>query len=812
MKKLIAILLVLVMSANSYIANAQTGSYKVSGRGLSKGTGIENISVTLLKAADYSVVKIEITNKQGGFMFTNVTPGVYLVKLTGVGVQEQSSNPFTVADKDVELPTIELQQQTKKLADVVVTARKPYVEMKADKMVVNVEAAPSNAGSTALEVLEKAPGVTVDREGNISLKGKQGVQVYIDGKPSFISGSDLANMLKGMTASELDQIEIMTNPPAKYDAAGNSGIINIKTKKSRTVGINGSVNASYGQGVYPKVNGGYNLNYRNKKFNLYTSGNYAYRGNFQEFSVSRNILNKQTNAIDFIFRQRTFMPETRNSMNGKIGIDYDFSKNTSASASVTAFNTKMDYNAQSVNEIFDRVGDLQTVNYGRTHMIPNVTNIRSNLNLTHKLDSAGTELVFDADYISYNDKHKQRFYNSFFDGNHTPLGKADTIFGYLPTGFDVYAAKIDFSKPFSNKSKLEVGGKVSYVNSDNDIRFDTIYYGNSVLDVKRSNHFIYQENVYAGYVNFNTPLSKKLSVQTGLRYEYTHGRGRSVTRNSTFTNKYGKLFPTVYFSYAANDKNNFNLNYGRRITRPQYRDLNPFIFIIDQYTSQQGNPYLQPQFSHNIEFSHSYKNAITTTLHYTQVDNAISEVVEPTPGTREVTLIKKNIASLKQFGLAVNINKPLNKWLTVVSNNIVFHNSFKGRVGETDVDNKAISANFYAALQFKLQKGWDAEINGWYNTRSAEGVSRSGSMGVFNLAASKSVLQNKGKITLNVRDPFYIQKYNGYTKFSTVDATINSQWDNRVTSLSFTYRFGKTFAQKKRSTGSAMEEQNRIGG
>jgi iron complex outermembrane recepter protein len=523
-------------------------------------------------------------------------------------------------------------------------------------------------------------------------------------------------------------------------------------------------------------------------------------------------MNLQTNTTAFRFEQQAYMPETRNTVTSKFGVDYDLDKKTSASVLFSLFDTRMTYDNNTTNKIYTAAGELQTINYGRTYMTPHVTNYSGNFNLVHKFDSSGTEVAFNADYIQYTDKHSQSFYNSFYNNQNVLTRKADTLKGFLPNGYDIYAAKVDFTKPMSNNRKLEFGAKMSYVSSDNDIRFDSIINANTVLDTKRTNHFLYKENIVAGYVNYNTPLSKKLSLQAGLRYEYTDGRGNSITNKSTFKNQYDQLFPTVYLSYTANDKNTFNVNYGRRVTRPQYRDLNPFIFIIDQYTHQKGNPNLQPQFGHNIELSHSYRNFLMTTLNYSQVDGAISEVIETNEVTKEASLIKKNIATKQQVGLAVNFNKPLNKMITATANANTFYNRYKGVVNNTAVDFSAISANFYAALQFKFKKGWDAEINGFYNTRGVDGVSINGPMGMFSIAASKAVLNNKGKVTLNIRDPFALQRYNGNTKFSTVDATINSRWDNRVVNLSFNYRFGKMFKTRARSNGSATEEQSRIGG
>lgn len=810
MKKCLHILLFLCVAATQ-MAFTQTTAYSIHGVIKHKDVFVEGVSVTLQNATDSSIVKMLLSDKNGAFEFSISKSGNYKIVITGVGYETYTSKVISV-NNNVQLGNIELQTQSKSLGNVTVTSKKPPIEMKADKMVVNVDASPSNAGSNALEVLEKSPGVSLDKDGNISLKGKQGVTVYIDGRPSYMSGADLANMLKGMNASQLDQIEIMTNPPAKYDASGNSGIINIKTKKIKVKGFNGSVNASYGQGVYPKPNGGVNFNYRNNKLNVFGSFNYNYRKEYQQFQVNRNILNPTTKEITSIFTQSAFMPNSRDAKNSKLGVDYDFNKKTSASVSLSVLDLKMEFDNNITNKIANANGDLQTTNIGRTLMSPRVTNYSSNFNVRHKFDTLGTELNFDADYINYRDKHKQQFYNSFYNSTGTLINKPDTLYGSLPTGYTIYAAKADFSKPLNKDTKLDIGAKFSYVESDNNIQFDSIINNNRTVDITRTNHFIYKEQIVAAYANLNTKISKKISMQAGLRYEQTIGKGNSITNKTTFTNNYQQLFPTLYLSYDASENHKFNINYGRRIERPRYRDMNPFLFIIDRYTFQRGNPELLPQFSHNIELSHVYKNVLTTTLNYSTTNGVISEVVEINDATNEASLIRRNIAKREQIGLAVNLYLPLNKTFTVITNANVYHNRFTGKVNNTEADLSIIAGNFYAALQMKLNKGWDAEVNGFYNTKNVDGISTSRDMGAISFAVSKSVLNNKGKVSLNLRDPFLLQYYNGYTKFDNIDASIKNRWDNRQVILSFNYRFGKTFKTNKRSKGSASEEQSRIGG
>lgn len=811
MKKIIVLASLLITMTIQVIA--QTNG-KLSGTLSYSGKAIESASISLLKAKDSGLVKVAVSDKNGVFNFDNIAFGSYRIAVNSIGYQPYFSPVIVVSsDKtDVSLGSITIAPAVNSLGEVTVSSRKPFLEMKADKMVVNVDASPSNAGNTALEVLEKSPGVSVDRDGNISLKGKQGVIVLIDGRPTYMGSEDLANMLKGMNANQLDQIEIMTNPPARFDASGNSGVINIRTKKIKTKGFNGNINTSYAQGVYPKASIGTNLNYRINKLNLFGNYNYSYREAYQQFSILRNFINPVTKNITGSFDQRAYMPDNRNSHSGKIGIDYTFSKRTSAALTLNGFGTKMEFNNNSTSLLTDGNGNLQSTTYGNTFMTPNVTNYSSNFNIRHQFDSTGRELSFDADYISYKDKHRQRFINSVYNASGNIVGKADSLVGYLPSGFDVYAAKLDYAQPLKNKGKFEAGAKLSFVTSDNNMRFDSIINGNRVTDITRSNYFIYKENVYAAYMSLNTPLSTKLSLQAGLRYEYTDARGDQVTSNIQFKNTYGQLFPTLYLSYNLNEKNMFSANFGRRIMRPQYRNLNPFVFIVDKYTYQKGNPYLQPQFSNNIELSHTYAGMLTTTLNYSATSGVISEVIEQNETTKETFLVRKNIASRKQYGLALNFYKPITKWMTLSLNANVFNNRFKGIVNDTLINLSVNSGNFNGAIQTKLGKGWDAELNGFYNTRGVDGVMVFKSMGMFTVAVSKSVLKNQGKITLNYRDPFKLQRFNGTARYSTIDATINSRWENSILNLTFNYRFGKSFKTNKRSSGSASEEASRIGG
>lgn len=339
MKKILAFI-ILMISLLSIDSQAQTKTGTVSGSVIDgNAKTIESATITLLRSKDSSVAKISVANKAGNFLFEDVADGSYLVTISAVGHTQAFSKVFEINQNNLSviLPVIELKPSVKSLDAVTVTTRKPLIEQKVDRTIVNVASSVTAVGNTALEVLEKSPGVTVDKDGNISLKGKQGVVIMLDGRPSYLSGADLANLLSNMSASQLDQIEIMTNPPAKYDAAGNSGIINIKTKKTKQFGLNGNLSSAFRQAYFASVKENANLNYRNGKFNLFTSLNYGTNIKREGLDISRNFLDQNTKTILSVFDQKAIMKRNGKSFSAKAGLDYYASKKTTLGFVLSGF-------------------------------------------------------------------------------------------------------------------------------------------------------------------------------------------------------------------------------------------------------------------------------------------------------------------------------------------------------------------------------------------------------------------------------------------------------------------------------------------
>ena len=823
MKKILTLLTVVL--ALSFVSHAQLNNItinekqiqgKISGTVIDGNTKtIESATITLQRVVDSSVAKMSIADKTGKFEFENIAAGKYFVSISAVGHVKGFSETIDIntTNLSVNLKTIELIPQAKAISGVTVNSKKLFIEQKAGKTVLNVEASPTSTGLNALELLEKSPGVSVDNDGNISLKGKQGVLILIDGKPTYMSGPDLTALLKTIQSSSLEQIEIMTNPPAKYDAAGNSGIINIKTKKGIVKGMNGTANLGYSQGLYGRVNGGLNLNYRNNKINLFGGYNGGNWEGYNKLIIDRNFYEDDKTTLKGSSDQVSRPHFKGQYHNIKAGMDYYFSKNDVAGIVVNGNFSNGDEDPQSLSNVRDASGaiDYKIKSIGLNAR--KSSNLTTNFNYKHTFDSTGREITADLDQAYYSNKSHTNLNTQIYDKNEIKNGSDILLYGNIPSEINIYSAKVDYVHPFKSGLKLEAGLKTSFVKTDNKVD----YLRNSGAEWSvddRSNHFIYKENINAAYVIFSKTI-KKWELIAGLRLENTIAEGNQIKSDSSFKRDYTNLFPNVGIGYNANEKNQFNLSYSRRITRPDYEDLNPFVFFLDSLTYGQGNPYLQPQFTNNIEVSHTYNRFLTTTLNYTQTDDIITQLLKQNTEKKVTYQTQENFSKMKQIGIAVTANFPLRKWWNANIYTNVFNNHYTG-IYQNGVKNDPIDIQFTSFManvtnSVTLGKGWSAEVSGWYRSKAAEGLLVAHEMYAVNSAISKQLFNKKATIKLGIRDIFYTQQFSGYAKYSDVDVNVSSKRDSRQFNLSFNYRFGKkNIAPARRKSGGADDEQNRV--
>lgn len=803
----------------SLITHAQNRPARISGQVIDDNRKpVAGATISLLRLADTALYKTAVSGQDGRFDFDNLAADKYLLMISAVGY-EMKRTAVIELQEGIDSPEnqVTLRTAAKGLEGVTITAKKPFIETKIDRTVVNVDASPTNAGATALEVLEKSPGIMVNNDGAISLRGKAGVIVMLDGKPSFLSPGDLANLLKNMPASSIEQIEIMTNPSSKYDASGNAGVINIKTKKGKTAGFNGSVMAGLTTSffeqdgilyVIPRSQNSINFNYRKNKLNFF--GNYnpnMFRGrNNLEISRTKLDANQQVQGYNEVDTRFKF---GNNNHTLKLGLDYYANKQNTFGVVISGFTFAGHPTPVTTTNTLDADRVLLGSMISKTDNQLRFRNFTANFNFRHQFDSTGRELTADADFITYDNTSDMTLTTDFFNGNGQPIGDQLILRGHLPSTISIYSLKSDYVHPLKKGGRIEAGIKSSYVTNDNLVGYERWDQSKWIND-SRSNHFIYDENINAAYLNANTQV-KKWSFQGGLRLENTIARGRQVTNDSVFRRNFTNLFPSAFISYTLDKSNQLTLSYSRRITRPNYRDLNPFIYFLDSLSYRKGNPFLLPQFTHNIEISHSFKNKLITTLNYNSTNDVISQILKPDGDL--VYLTSDNVSRFRNIGIAITAPVPVTKWWTSNIFFNLFNNLYEGTYEGRPLRIDFTSFMVNMTQTFTLKPGFSLELTGFYRARGVDQLSIDEPMYVLSAGAQKQVLKGKGTLRLNLRDPFWIQRYKGNTNYDVVSTSFSNRWDNRQLTASFTYRFGKTNAagpQRKRNSAS-QDEQNRVG-
>ncbi|AXY75624.1 TonB-dependent receptor [Paraflavitalea soli] len=815
MKKCYGLLLVFSMAIVPFCLLAQS---KTSINGVVQDKNKKPVvaaTINLVKATDSVLVKVAVTTDNGSFVFDNLKPGSYRITITAVGFAPYSGEAINVAAEGEvrNLPLIELSvADAGQLNAVTVTARKPFVERKIDRTVVNVDALISNAGTNALEVLDKSPGILVDQDGNVSMNGKSGVVIFIDDKPTYLSGADLASYLRSLPSGTLESIEIMTNPPAKYDAAGNAGVINIKTKKLKQKGFNGNIAPGYMQGAYPKSNNSLNLNFRNNAFNYFANVGYNYSENFSDLLIQRRYVNDDGSPHS-LFSQNTWIKRQDRSGSLRLGVDYSMDKANSIGLMVNGTTRKGESAIDNNSYLYDGRNELDSLITADNMDKRTFGRGSAGLNFRHKYKQTGRELGVDLDYI-YNESNADQFYrNASYRADNTVKGK-DDLTGKLPSYINIYSFKADYSHPLSNGIKAEAGVKGSLIETNNIAVYDVTVGGTTRPDYDKTNHFTYRENINAAYLNFSKEWGR-ISVQAGLRGENTimrgHQLGNVMKPDSAFKRDYVNLFPTFYLSYKLDSaaKHQLVFSYGKRIQRPNFGNLNPFISPLDKFTFYVGNPFLQPTIAHEIEVSHIYDNKITTKLGYEYYDGDINETIE-LQGHQYYSR-PANVGKSQYLSLSVNASIEPAPWVTINWFGLAQHVSFKADLYNNKLDTSGINFITNFNSQFRLGKGWTAELLGLFRSDFITTQFVLGDFWTLSGAIQKKVLKGKGSVKLSIQDIFFTRlNYGKINNLHNAKGNYRNQGDTRVVGINFTWNFGKTFETRKRSNGSAESETQRI--
>lgn len=781
-------------------------------------------TVTLHNATDSALVKGAITGDDGTFEIKGAAAGRYFLKANLMGATGESTAAFDYDGSDKSIEPIALKASENQLAEVTVVARKPPVEVKADKTILNVEGTVNSTGLNALELLRKAPGVTVDNNENVSVRGKNAVKIMIDGRDVPLDGKELAALLKGTQASDIANIEIISNPSAKYDAAGNAGIINIKMKKNKAFGTNGNAGLEGIYGETFKAGGNISLNHRAKKFNAFGSfnahhGNWHNTQNFYREQYQDDLRADGQPGEDWRVFEQSGKEYSENRYRGyRAGMDWFINSKHTAGVLVNGSMNPGGWHSASTAKISDQhsVGRIDSLLVASNDMENDRNDLNINLNYRFA-DTSGHTLNIDLDKGSYRIRGASFQPNYYRSADNSETLREAIYRNSTPTDINIMTARVDYEQKLW-KGTLGLGAKISDVETFNTFDFFNVQNGVPVKNETQSNSVDYKERTNAAYVNYNRAFGKKWNIQAGLRLENTDYKG--IGKDSVFTNNYTELFPSAAVTYTINKKLGLNATYSRRIDRPSYQDLNPFENKLDELTYQKGNPMLLPQFTNSIELSPTFNGFPVLTIGYSHTNDVFTQILKrDVRDTRATFITQENLADQRNWTLSVNAPTPIAKWWDGFVSLTGFRSHFRADFSTPETPNflvdQAFNAfNAYAEQNIKLPKGFGLQVSGWYNSRAFWGTLRSKPQGALDIGLRKKVLHDKGELRLRVGDVLGTAGWGGENLFTPgLKMLANGTWESQTVTLNFSYRFGSSDVKDARQRKTGLEdEKNRVKG
>ena len=810
---------------------------------------VEYATAVLLNPATGAVVKGEVCNATGEFNISRIEKGEYVLSVSMVGYKKVDTEKMVVDGKrSVIERTIVLNEHTELLKTVEVVGKKEYVEQTVDKMVINPEASATTASENVFEILQKLPGVSIDNNDNITLKGMQGVRVLIDDKPTYLSAAQLASWLKSMQGKDVDRIEIIENPSARYDAEGNSGIINIKTKHIKAPGFNGTVNGglTLSNGYRPQAapdfdaaitgsapafsnftnsqavpagnnlansqaapdftnssaaplggNGGINLNMNYGKVNLYGSySNYHWAGWSTMDAIRRYTGTELMGASQLI---RNVDSSRGSSHNYKAGADYNIAKNQVVSVMVRGNRGSRKETMHNQTDFRNKQQLADSLLITDSEGNNNWSNTTYNMNYKWDIDTLGQSLLVDVDYARFHFGSSNTQDGSYYLPSGTYLNNDLLVITSQGNDISIFSSKLDHVWPISKQLNLESGLKMSAVTTDSYIDMDGT--------LTQHDHFIYEEDIMAAYVNARWQLNKT-SLQLGLRLENTRSKGTSVTASEVNDTSYLKLFPSLFVQQQLNDKQNLNFRYSYRIGRPNYQHLNPFRWMIDPYTFNLGNPNLKPQFTHTAGLTHSYNNKLISALGFNYTDGLFTEIIRQNDEERTVYQTMENLNSSLDVTISETLQFQPARWWR-------FNGTVTGmyKTISLDADEPLSKFSFMGNMSntFNLPANIDFEVSGRYSSSQLVSNVTVRPRYSLDLGVQRKFFDNNGTLKLAVTDVFNTNTGSAYARHANVDIEVANHWNSRRLNLTFSYRFGKdNFKTRANRTTASGDETMRI--
>ena len=767
------------------------------------GKPVVNANVLLLNARDSVLVKGKLTDEKGLYRFDNIMPGNYLISATYTGAEPVTTQPFEIGNQpeNIDINTIRLEESSIVLSDVTIVAKKPLYEQKIDRLVINVASSITSAGSTALDVLERSPGVIVNRFNNsLSINGKGGVIVMMNGKRNYMDIAAVVQMLAAMPSGNIERIEIITTPPAKYDADGNAGIINIVLKSSDKYGTNGSYALMAGYSKWEENSLSLNMNHRKGKINAF--GNYSY------FRSHVSQLWKNYHAVTY---NNLFMEDNsetnRNAVswmhNGQAGLDYEMNKKTILGVLFTGSYRHWDMKADNYAVLFVNKNLDSTISIINNEL-HTTGSYGVNLNMQHTF-KPDEKLSVNFDYLHYYDKNPNDYTNDYFNANNTFIYE-EKVISDKKTPLEFWVGALDYEKKLSKKINMEAGVKGTTSRLSNDVEVATLIQNSWITDPALSNFHKLRESIGAAYSSFSITFNEKTSMKTGLRYEYAHSGLRSATEKLV-DRRYSNLFPTFYILHKFNDSNSINFSYSRRIWRPSFADLAPWVIFYDPKTFQTGNPYLLPSITDAVTASYTYKDKILS-ISYSFMNHPINN--QPQLDEKNNRLIN-TVTNGRNLQIAyINLSLPFKftKWWSMQSN---LSGGWYQSNGFYKEKIKQEFINFYANVTqtFTLPKYISLELRGWSNSGSGWGLYRFHPIGSLDFGIQKKIEKIKSTFSLNVRNLLNTLRSYQFVNKPEQNLIINTRqiFAYRGFSLTYNHRFGKDTVKGKRERSTGAEDE-----
>ncbi len=799
---------------NTFALSAQESKTVVHGRVLDiKSKPLLGATTSLVRDIDSVTVSKMATDEYGRYRYDDIEAGNYQLIVSYLGSERYVSGLLRLeAGAIMTMPDIEVGEDVTLLEEVSVVRKEPYITQKIDRTVVNVDALISNAGTTALDVLERTPSVRVDPNGTINLSGKSGVVVYIDDRPTHMSGEELANYLRSMPASSLQKIEVMQNPPAQYDAAGDAGILNILTKKASRTGFTAGLELGLIQHRYTASNNSMNFGYSSNKLRVNGNVGYVVQNAFADVSISRQFFDAN-NTVTSTFDQLSKIRRQGQGILSMVNAEYDVTEKSTLGVVLNGTFARPDRKTPNRNSIYDGSGMIDSTLLSDNLEKGYLGNISLNLNYRRKFDKDKHDFIINADYLNFQIDRDQRFNNSGIQ-NDGQLTFFEQLSGDLESDINIYSIKADYRHPLTEDILISTGVKTNFTKTGNTADYFFVTDGGYEPDYNKTNNFRYKENINAAYINLNA-IYQRLTIQLGLRIENTiasgYQAGNVMRPDSSFNRNYTGIFPTLFMLYKMDSSahNQLRFSYGRRLERPYYQDLNPFINPVDHYTYNVGNPYLEPSFSNKIELSYIFKNMITASAGYSDARNLVSETIEIIEGTYFSR--PNNIGRTTVWNASVDVGLSPFRWLDLQFRGEIARLHARGNFYTGHLDNIGYNGYIQGMLGFGLGKGWRAQTDGHYQTNITQAQFVYGSKWGLNTGVSKQI-SDRTSVRLSVSDIFYTNINRGVINdLRNARANYRNVGDTRRFQLAFSFRFGKSSISRTGSKNdSADEERNRV--